>query len=123
MISSARQELSEAEGELDKVIGEIRVALRAEKKGAGYVLRGEKNGRVYRLGDRVDVQVIRVDLERRQIDLGLTEILDAVRRSERQRGPRHARTGHRPDRPTQDRPARRRGRPGRHERQARRGRR
>ena len=37
-----------------------------------HLLRGEKNGRIYRLGDRVDVQVIRVDLERRQIDLGLT---------------------------------------------------
>jgi ribonuclease R len=46
-----------------------------------HVLRGEKNGRVYRLGDRVSVQVIRVDTERRQIDLGLTEILDAVRRA------------------------------------------
>jgi ribonuclease R len=46
-----------------------------------HVLRGEKNGRVYRLGDRVSVQVIRVDTERRQIDLGLTEILEAVRRS------------------------------------------
>ena len=54
-----------------------------------HMLRGEKNGRVYRLGDRVDVQVIRVDLERRQIDLGLTEILDAVRRSERNRGAAH----------------------------------
>ena len=31
MISSARQELSEAESELDKVMGEICVALRAEK--------------------------------------------------------------------------------------------
>jgi hypothetical protein len=31
VISSARQELSEAESELDKVMGEIRVALRAEK--------------------------------------------------------------------------------------------
>ncbi len=51
-----------------------------------HVLRGEKNGRVYRLGDRVEVQVIRVDLERRQIDLGLMEILDAVRRSDRPRG-------------------------------------
>ncbi|HEX7778935.1 MAG TPA: ribonuclease R, partial [Vicinamibacterales bacterium] len=46
-----------------------------------HVLRGEKNGRVYRLGDRVNVQVIRVDTERRQIDLGLTEILEAVRRA------------------------------------------
>ena len=31
MISLARQELSEAEGELDKVMGGIRGALRAEK--------------------------------------------------------------------------------------------
>jgi ribonuclease R len=55
-----------------------------------HVLRGEKNGRVYRLGDRVKVQVVRVDLERRQIDLGLTEILDAVRASERNRGSRRS---------------------------------
>ena len=39
--------------------------------------RGENNGRVYRLGDRVTVQVMSVDLERRQIDLGPVEILDA----------------------------------------------
>ena len=51
------------------------------------MLRGEKNGRIYRLGDSVRVQVIRVDLERRQIDLGLTEILDAVRGSDEDRGP------------------------------------
>jgi ribonuclease R len=51
-----------------------------------HVLRGESNGRVYRLGDRVQVQVVRVDLERRQIDLGLTEILNAVRGSEPRRG-------------------------------------
>jgi ribonuclease R len=55
-----------------------------------HVLRGEKNGRVYRLGDRVTVQVVRVDLERRQIDLGLTAILDAVRASERNRGSRRS---------------------------------
>jgi ribonuclease R len=47
-----------------------------------HVLRGENTGRVYRLGDRVTVQVIRVDLERRQIDLGLVEILDAVSKSD-----------------------------------------
>ncbi len=46
-----------------------------------HILRGEKNGRVYRLGDKVNVQVIRVDIERRQIDLGLAEILEAVRRA------------------------------------------
>jgi ribonuclease R len=55
-----------------------------------HLLRGEKNGRVYRLGDKVSVQVIRVDMERRQIDLGLTEILDAVRESEKHRGPRRS---------------------------------
>ncbi len=44
-----------------------------------HVLRGENNRREYRLGDRVAVQVIRVDLEQRQIDLGLSEILETVR--------------------------------------------
>jgi len=52
-----------------------------------HVLRGESNGRVYRLGDRVGVQVVRVDMERRQIDLGLSEILETVRRSDRSRRP------------------------------------
>lgn len=52
-----------------------------------HVLRGESNGRVYRLGDRVTVQVVRVDMERRQIDLGLSEILETVRRSDRSRRP------------------------------------
>jgi ribonuclease R len=51
-----------------------------------HVLRGEHNGRVFRLGDQVRVQVIRVDLERRQIDLGISEILDAVRDKGRGRG-------------------------------------
>jgi len=56
-----------------------------------HTLRGEASGRVYRLGDRVQVQVIRVDLERRQIDLGLLEILEAVSRSERLRGAKRSR--------------------------------
>ncbi|NQW04749.1 MAG: ribonuclease R [Acidobacteria bacterium] len=55
-----------------------------------HLLRGEKNDRIYRLGDKVTVQVIRVDLERRLVDLGLAEILNAVRRSERNRGPRRS---------------------------------
>jgi ribonuclease R len=53
-----------------------------------HILRGENKGRIYRLGDRVKVQVVKVDMERRQVDLGLVEILDAVRDSERNRGPR-----------------------------------
>ncbi len=59
-----------------------------------HILRGENTGRVYRLGDKVSVQVIKVDMERRQVDLGLTEILDRVRESERNRGPRVSRASH-----------------------------
>jgi len=76
-----------------------------------HILRGEKNGRVYRLGDRVRVQVIRVDLERRQIDLGLSEILDSVRRSER---PGAYRRGG--PKPKQEERNAKRGRPGKRER-------
>jgi ribonuclease R len=64
----------------------------------GHLLRGENTGKVYRLGDRVDVQVVKVDLERRHIDLGLVEILEAVRRSERARGPARSRATPRPER-------------------------
>jgi ribonuclease R len=56
-----------------------------------HILQGEKTGRVYRLGDKVIVQVVKVDMERRQVDLGLSEILDRVRKSESNRGPRHSR--------------------------------
>jgi ribonuclease R len=56
-----------------------------------HILRGENKGKVYRLGDRVRVQVVKVDMERRQVDLGLVEILEAVRQSELNRGPRRSR--------------------------------
>jgi ribonuclease R len=82
-----------------------------------HVLRGEKSGRVYRLGDRVRVQVIRVDLERRQIDLGLTEILTAVRASGRGRAPRRGKPA--PPEPRRQRP----GRPGGRSRRNQKGRR
>ena len=49
---------------------------------------GENTRKTYRLGDQVGVQVVRVDTERRQIDLGLVEILDAVRESAGNRGRR-----------------------------------
>lgn len=55
-----------------------------------HLLKGEKHGRIFRLGDKVSVQVIRVDLERRLVDLGLTAILEAVARSEKHRGPRRS---------------------------------
>jgi ribonuclease R len=58
---------------------------------ASYTLRGEATRKVYRLGDRVRVQVVRVDMGKRQIDLGLTDVLEAVRRSARGRGTRRRR--------------------------------
>jgi ribonuclease R len=91
-----------------------------------HILRGERNGRVYRLGDRVTVQVVRVDLERRQIDLGLTEILAAVSRQGRTSSgggpaPRSSRSKRQDDRPARATKAgSRKGRPGRNERQRRR---
>ncbi|HXW05314.1 MAG TPA: ribonuclease R [Vicinamibacterales bacterium] len=91
-----------------------------------HVLRGENTGKVYRLGDRVTVQVIKVDMERRQVDLGLSEILEAVRASEANRGPRRsqARPENRPGAPRAaqtkaDRRRQRKQRPGRKERASR----
>ena len=76
-----------------------------------HTLRGENTGKTYRLGDKVEVQLVRVDMERRQIDLGLVEILEEVRQQERPRGPHRSKL----------RPKRKRlPRPGRRERQHRR---
>jgi len=55
-----------------------------------HILRGENTGRTFRLGDKVGVQVIKVDMARRMIDLGLTEVLAKVRDSESNRGPRRS---------------------------------
>jgi ribonuclease R len=75
-----------------------------------HVLRGESTKKIYRLGDKVRVQVVRVDMQRRQVDLGLADILEAVRRDE-PRGPVRSKT--RPKKEQQ-----RAQRPGRRERQA-----
>jgi len=40
-----------------------------------HTLTGENTGKSYRLGDRVEVQVARVDLERRQVDFALIDVL------------------------------------------------
>jgi ribonuclease R len=89
-----------------------------------HILRGENSGQVYRLGDRVRVQVIKVDMERRQVDLGLSEILDRVRLSERHRGPRTSRVNaaERPRGRMAGHGLRRGKRPGRRERAAKKGR-
>ena len=78
-----------------------------------HILLGENTKKVYRLGDKVQVQVVRVDMERRQVDLGLVEILEAVRRSE---APRQIRSRTKPKKEQ-----RRAQRPGRRERARKRG--
>jgi ribonuclease R len=71
-----------------------------------HVLHGEHSRKIYRLGDRVRVQVLRVDTERRLIDLGLVEQLEALRtapvRPERTRSrvrPKSDRRRHTPRQP------------------------
>ena len=59
-----------------------------------HALFGENTKKTYRLGDRVRVQIVKVDMERRQIDLGLEDVLEKLRRDERSRGPQ--RTSSRP---------------------------
>jgi len=44
-----------------------------------HLLKGENTKKTYRLGDRVEVQVVRVDLERRLIDLALASVLERAR--------------------------------------------
>jgi ribonuclease R len=79
-----------------------------------HVLRGENTKKTYRLGDKVRVQVVRVDMERRQVDLGIVEILESVRHEER-RTPIRSKV--KPKR--EQRTVKRRQRPGRRERAAR----
>jgi ribonuclease R len=45
----------------------------------GHRLKGENTGQVYQLGDKVKVQVARVDQERRQIDFALVDVLARAR--------------------------------------------
>ena len=88
-----------------------------------HILKGESTKKVYRLGDKVRVQVVRVDMERRQIDLGLSDVLERVRRDERARGPhRSSVRTKKPSTGLGSGERRKAQRPGRRERQARKGR-
>ena len=70
-----------------------------------HTLKGENTRKVYRLGDKVEVQLVRVDLERRQLDFALPEALGGRPRSAGGR-PTAVRVG----RPTEARGGRGRGR-------------
>jgi ribonuclease R len=87
-----------------------------------HILRGENTGRTFRLGDRVSVQVIKVDMERRQIDLGLADILARVRESEQNRGPRRSKAEPKSEKHLKAGKKARKQRPGKKERATRRGR-
>ncbi len=50
---------------------------------AGHRLRGERSGRVYRLGDPLRVSVVRVDLDERKIDFALADPVVTRRRGRR----------------------------------------
>jgi ribonuclease R len=78
---------------------------------SAHMLRGENTQKVYRLGDKVAVQVIRVNMDVRQIDLGLVEILERVRQGEH--GPRRSQAKPKYD---ERRKSARKQRPGKRER-------
>jgi ribonuclease R len=52
-----------------------------------HTLRGENTGKAYRLGDKVAVQVARVDLEQRKIDFALLDIVESAAGRRSPRGP------------------------------------
>jgi ribonuclease R len=56
-------------------------------------LAGENAGKVYRLGDKVEVQVARVDLERRQIDFALVDVVKRAGRAPSRPKPGRGRGG------------------------------
>ena len=72
---------------------------------SAHLLRGENTHKMYRLGDKVKVQVIRVNMDLRQVDLGLVEILERVREGER--GPRRSKASPKREKRRAPRPGRR----------------
>src|SRR4249919_305017 len=72
---------------------------------AAHMLRGENTQKAYRLGDKVKVQVVRVNMDLRQIELGLVDILERVREGER--GPRRSKARPKHEQRGKQRPGRR----------------
>jgi len=83
---------------------------------SAHLIHGVRSRRVYRLGDRVRVRVLRVDADRRLIDLGLASQIDAMldgtarrpRAKSRATGPASERRRHAPRQPPRGRTRRRR---------------
>jgi ribonuclease R len=65
-----------------------------------HTLRGENTRRSYRLGDKAEVQVVRADLERRQVDFALVDVLQRAGAAGRHGRPRAAAAGGRGPRRT-----------------------
>ena len=83
------------------------------------MLRGENKGKVYRLGDRVRVQVVKVDMERRQVDWGSSRFSTPYgRRSPENRGPRRSKAQPREERGKAKGAKKGKKRPGKRERAA-----
>lgn len=72
-----------------------------------HALRGEETKKTYRLGDRVRVQIARVDMGRRQVDFALADIAKALRRSQRPKRASKMRMGRTRNRRAAPRPGRR----------------
>jgi ribonuclease R len=87
-----------------------------------HLLYGERTKRTYRLGDHVRVRIVRVDMERRMIDLAVEQVLDAVGDEAARERPRRASRPKREQRKAtpEQRRARRTQRPGKKERALRR---
>jgi ribonuclease R len=83
-----------------------------------HLLKGENTKKIYRLGDRIEVQLARVDLERRQLDFALVGVLARPGKGAPP-GPRRATGGSPPRRPGARAAS---GRPARNAGAARRGR-
>jgi ribonuclease R len=57
---------------------------------AGHRLRGERTGKVYRLGDEVSVKVVRVNLDDRKIDFELADTEQQRQQTKKKQGKRRA---------------------------------
>jgi len=77
-----------------------------------HALKGENTRKVYRLGDKVEVQVVRVDLERRQVDFALVDVLARAAAGSRKGRPPSTSRERRPSAPAAGSARPRRGRRG-----------